>query len=109
MVTRYQPAKKQQLYLCICRLNPAAPPIAISGEELHLQHRAWIQGLADRDLLEASGPARDESGTTHLGSIFILRAASLDEARRMIAADPQVREGQRLPEVIPWQRMWFEG
>ena len=107
MATRYRPDRKQQLYLCICRLDPAAPKIALDGEELHRQHRAWIQGLADRNLLEASGPARDADGT-HQGSIFILRAGSAEEARRLIAEDPQVGQRQRIPEVIPWQRMWFE-
>ena len=108
MAVRYRPDLKQQLYLCICRTKPDAAPIAIDKETLHLQHRAWLQGLADRDLLEASGPARDADGT-HQGSIFILRAASADEARRLIAEDPQVREGQRVPEITPWQRVWFEG
>jgi uncharacterized protein YciI len=106
MATRYRPDRKQQLYLCICRLNPDAPKIALDSEALHLQHRDWVQGLADRDLLEASGPARDADGT-HQGSIFILRASSADEARRMIAEDPQVSQRQRTPEIIPWQRMWF--
>lgn len=107
MTTRYRPDRKQQLYLCICRLDPHAPSIAIDKEALHLEHRAWVQDLADRDLLEASGPARDGDGT-HLGSIFILRAESAEAARRLIAEDPQIRERQRIPEIIPWQRMWFE-
>jgi uncharacterized protein YciI len=106
VAVRYRPDRKQQLYLCICRLNPQAPPIEMTSEALHLQHRAWLQGLADSNRLEASGPARDDA--MHLGSIFVLRAGSLEEARRMIEQDPQVGARQRIPEVIPWQRMWFE-
>lgn len=106
MTVRYRPDRKQQLYLCICRINPNAPQIPLDKETMHLQHRAWLQGLADREVLETSGAARDADGTHH-GSIFVLRAGSAEEARRLIAEDPQVREGQRIPEVIPWQRVWF--
>jgi uncharacterized protein YciI len=107
MAVRYRPDRKEQLYICVCRLNPHAPKVSATPEEIHLQHRAWVQNLADKDLLEASGPARDVDGS-HLGSIFILRAASSSEAQRLIAEDPQVKQGQRIPEIIPWQRMWFE-
>ena len=107
MPVRYRPDLKQQLYICICRIDPLAPKSALDAEEIHIQHRAWLQGLADRNLLEASGPARDADGT-HRGSIFILRANSAEEASRLIAEDPQVRERQRIPDITPWQRLWFE-
>src|SRR5581483_6295036 len=107
MTVRYRPDRKQQLYLCICRIDKHAPKIALDAEAVHQQHRAWLQDLADRGLLEASGPARDADGA-HQGSIFILRAGSAAEARKLIEGDPQVREKQRIPEIVPWQRVWFE-
>ena len=107
-MTSYQPDRKEQLYVCVYRLAPEPPPLKMSGEELHHQHRDWLQSLADSNVLMGSGPARDENNTNHAGSIIILRAASMEEARRLALQEPNAREGQRVPEVIPWHRMWFE-
>jgi len=107
-VTSYRPDRKEQLFVCIYRMNPEPPALSMSGEVLHQQHRDWLQGLADRDLLVGSGPARDEQGRNHAGSVIILRAPSFAEATSLAAQEPNAREGQRIPEVIPWHRMWFE-
>jgi uncharacterized protein YciI len=107
-LTSYRPDKKEQLFVCIYRMNADPPKLPISAEALHHQHRDWLQGLADKNILVGSGPARDEAGRNHAGSVIILRAESFAAAQALAAEEPNAREGQRLPEVVPWHRMWFE-
>jgi uncharacterized protein YciI len=107
-VTSYRPDRKEQLFVCIYRMNPSPPALPMSAEALHHQHRDWLQGLADKNLLVGSGPARDEAGRNHAGSVIILRADGFAAAKRLAGEEPNAREGQRLAEVIPWHRVWFE-
>jgi uncharacterized protein YciI len=107
-VTSYRPDRKEQLFVCIYRMNANPPTLPMSAEALHHEHRDWLQALADKNILVGSGPARDENNRSHAGSVIILRAPSLDAAAALAAQEPNAREGQRVPEVIPWHRMWFE-
>ena len=106
-MTSYQPDRKEQLFVCIFRLNPNPPKLPMSPEALHQQHRDWLQDLADKNVLVGSGPARDETGRTQ-GAVIILRAANTEAAKALAGQEPNAREGQRIPEVVPWHRMWFE-
>ena len=107
-MTSYQPDRKEQLFVCIYRMVAKPPRLAMSPEALHQQHRDWLQDLADRKVLVGSGPARDESGKNHAGAVMIFRAPTLEAAAALAAQEPNARERQRVPEVIPWHRMWFE-
>jgi uncharacterized protein YciI len=66
------------------------------GLELRKQHReahlAGLEPLAMAGRIRHAGPLRDESGQP-CGSLVVFEAASLDEARRLAAADPYVVEG----------------
>ena len=107
-MTSYRPDRKEQLFVCIYRMSPNPPTPPMSADALHHEHRDWLQGLADKKILVGSGPARDENNRNHAGSVIILRAPSLDAALALAGQEPNAREGQRVPEVIPWHRMWFE-
>lgn len=100
--------KKQQLYVALYRMNPDAPTLAMMPEELHNQHRDWLKGLSTRGILVGSGPARDENGKNHAGAVMIFRMPSTAEAETLAKQEPNARERQRIPEVWPWQRVWFE-
>lgn len=106
--TVYHGDKKQQLYVALYRMNPDAPGLAMMPDELHNQHRDWLKGLATRGILVGSGPARDEAGKSHAGAVMIFRMPSMAEAEKLAKQEPNAREKQRIPEVWPWQRMWFE-
>jgi uncharacterized protein YciI len=107
-MTVYDPSRKEQLYVAIYRIAPNPPKLKVTPDELHHEHRAWLQDLADRDVLVGSGPARDENNKNHAGAVMIFRCPSVVAAEKLAREEPNAREGQRSPEVIPWHRMWFE-
>src|SRR5689334_22149287 len=94
----------EQLYVVISRINDVVSRDKARDEELFEQHRAYFADLLSRKLLVASGPAEDENGQRHAGTILILRAKSFTEAREIAGQEPYCRAGQRTFEVIPWQR-----
>lgn len=53
-------------------------------------HLAWAAGLAS--ILRMAGPLLDETGAM-VGSVFLIEAASLEEARTIHAQDPYVTGG----------------
>jgi uncharacterized protein YciI len=104
----YDPNRKEQLYVCIYRMNPDPPKLKVTQEELHAEHRSWLQGLSDRKILVGSGPARDEHNKNHAGAVMIFRMPTMAAAEALAREEPNAREGLRIPEVVPWHRMWFE-
>jgi uncharacterized protein YciI len=108
MPTTYRPEKKEQLYVALYRLSPNPPKLKMTADELQNEHRAWLQDLATRNILVGSGPARDENNKNHAGAVMIFRLPNMAAAEKLAKEEPIAREGQRIPEVIPWHRMWFE-
>lgn len=106
--TVYRTDGKQQLFVALYKMNPSPPGLAMMPEELHNQHRDWLKGLATRGILVGSGPARDENGKNHAGAVMIFRMSSTAEADKLAKQEPNARERQRIPEVWPWHRVWFE-
>lgn len=106
--TAYRPDKKQQLFVAVYRMAPNPPKLAMTPDELHHQHRDWLQDLATKGVLVGSGPARDENNKNHAGAVMIFRMPSTAAAEKLAKEEPNAREGQRIPEVWPWHRMWFE-
>jgi uncharacterized protein YciI len=104
----YDPSRKEQLYVAVFRMAPNPPKLKVTPDELHNEHRAWLQDLDNRKMLVGSGPARDENNKNHAGAVMIFRCPSLAAAEKLAREEPNAREGQRIPEIIPWHRMWFE-
>ena len=46
-MTRYMPERKEQLYVAVYRMAPNPPKLKVTPDELHQEHRQWLQGLAD--------------------------------------------------------------
>ena len=107
-MTRYMPERKEQLYVAVYRMAPNPPKLKVTPEELHHEHREWLQDLADKKILVGSGPARDENNKNHAGAIMIFRMPTMAAAEKLAREEPNAREGQRIPEITPWHRMWFE-
>lgn len=97
-----------QLYVVIARVNDQAPKLAISNEELLRQHRAYLKEEHDKGALVGSGPGQDHDDKRYVGAVMLLRCASLTAATELAHREPYLRERQRLAEIIPWRRVWFE-
>lgn len=65
-------------------------------------HLLYLIDLEKKGILFASGPLFDRDGTMTGEGLTVVRAASIDEAERLAAADPFVVAGQRRPTVKRW-------
>jgi uncharacterized protein len=84
-------------------LRPAADRKALpkeEGERIQAAHMANIHSLADRGVLVAAGPFGDNPTT--ISGVFVFKAASLDEAKRIAAADPTVVAHRNTVDGITW-------
>ena len=97
-----------QLYVVIARVNDKAPKLAMAEAELVRQHRAYLKEYNDKGSLIGSGPGQDHDGSRHVGAVMLLRCPSLDEATKLAHMEPYLREKQRVAEIIPWRRVFFE-
>ena len=89
-------------YLVFLRPDPARTPLAkADGERIQSAHMANIRDMGARGILMAAGPFDDTPPT--ISGIFVLKAASLDEARRIAAQDPTVVEHRNRVDVFAWR------
>ena len=87
-------------YMALLRRGPAwTAEKTPETEALQKAHMAHIQKMADTGKLVGAGPFGDGG---EIRGIFIFRAASIDEAREMSAADPAVKAGRLALEIHPW-------
>ena len=71
--------------------------------EAHLQ---WMVAAERRGELFASGPfVADGAAPGSLGGMSIVRAASVEEAREILAQDPFVKEGVVTLDIRKWMVM----
>jgi hypothetical protein len=63
-----------------------------SRARLRPAHLARLRPLADAGRIRFAGPLRDAAGSPH-GSVVVFEAASLAEARELMAGDPYVTGG----------------
>jgi uncharacterized protein YciI len=63
------------------------------------QHLRNVVALLQSGKAVVAGPFGDDS---ELAGIFIFRAASMDEAKTWVDADPLVKAGLIVPEMHPW-------
>ncbi|MES2444183.1 MAG: YciI family protein [Pseudomonadota bacterium] len=100
-----RPAPAPTLYIVTYRPGPAW----IAGKPMRQQklgpHVAFIRGLLADGRLVAGGPFTDDRE----GGMAILRATSLDEARKILATDPAVTAGVFEADLRPWQPLYDSG
>jgi hypothetical protein len=60
---------------------------------------ANIQKIAKSGKLVAAGPM---AGNGDLRGIFIFKAASMDEAKALVADDPAIKSGRLIMDIQPW-------
>ena len=70
-------------------------------EQLQEKHLANIRRLAEEGKILKAGPFEDYSGRNVRG-MFILKTASLEEARAWVATDLAVKAGRLAPEFLKW-------
>lgn len=91
------------LYACICTDKPDSAELRQETREAHLEH---LRGHAGSII--SAGPLLDDDGKAPIGSLLIVEAASLADARAMMEADPYNKAGlfERI-DVCPWR--WVLG
>ena len=75
------------LYVLVCNDKPNSLELRLANREAHL---AYARGFADR--LKVAGPLLDEAGAM-AGSLLILEADSLEDARAFNLSDPYQTAG----------------
>lgn len=68
----------------------------------HQQHFKYVSSLLDSGKAVIAGQFSDKGD---ISGVFILRAASAEEARAWMDADPEIKSGQLTAEMHPW---WSE-
>jgi uncharacterized protein YciI len=100
-----QPAEHKlvQFQMAILKKGPAWETTKVEERNTTFQkHLANVIALLDSGKAIIAGPFNDE---TDLAGIFIFRAASTDEAKAWVDADPAVKAGLITAEMHPW---WSE-
>ena len=86
-----------------CCPKAARPPREIAE---HLpQHLEYMIGLEKKGVLFASGPLAEADGKTRGDGLTILRASSVEAARKIAEADPFVVKGLRSFDLREWTLM----
>ncbi len=95
------PGPRELRYVVFLRPNPARQPMGVEPRRaLMAAHMANIQRMADEGVLVAAGPMEDKEET--IEGIFVLRAPSREDARRIAARDPTVAGNRNIIDVHPW-------
>lgn len=71
------------LFAIHCLDDPSTPT---ARSDLYPQHRAFLDSPAKPIIL--AGPLLDADGETRIGSLLVIEAEDLDDARRFAASDP---------------------
>jgi uncharacterized protein YciI len=90
-------------YMVLLRRGPAwtanVTPESAAVSKGHMEN---IQKLTAAGKMVVAGPFLEQSGAQALAGLFILRVASLDEAKATVSTDPAVKAGRFTYEIIPW-------
>ena len=95
---------RQQFYICFTeRARRDGDPMADLKAKMSA-HLAWIAGLEQRGVAFAAGPFRDRNDPSYWNGdgMFILRAASREEASSIAATCPFHSSGLRHYRIVPW-------
>ena len=86
------------LYAAICTDKPGSLDKRKANRAEHL---AYLKSLGEALVL--AGPFTEEDGTSMNGSLIVVEAASLEDARKIIDGDPFARAGIFASvEIRPW-------
>ena len=86
------------LYAAICTDKPGSLDKRKANRPEHL---AYLKSLGEALVL--AGPFTEEDGTSMNGSLIVVEAASLEDARKIIDGDPFARAGIFASvEIRPW-------
>jgi uncharacterized protein YciI len=67
------------------------------------EHFAYVSELEKRGVLFAAGPFVDEAGASQGGGMFVVRAASAEEAAEIARREPYIRNGYRSFKLQAWR------
>ncbi len=89
------------LFVLICKDLPSEGPARRAAARP--DHLAYLESLGDK--LRAAGGLLSEDGKEPRGSLIIIEAGSLHEARAIAAADPYAKAGVFADvEIHPWRQ-----
>lgn len=89
------------LYLLICKDKPGEG--LARRVETRPDHLAYLSSLGDK--VRIGGAFLSDDGKEPRGSVIVIEADSLDEARAMAAADPFAKAGVfESVEIHPWRQ-----
>jgi len=95
-----RPELMQTYYFVLLYRNDDAPKIPEdSVNAIQAGHMANIMRLHEEKKLTLAGPFLDD---TALRGIFILNAASMEEAQKLCDSDPAIQAGRLRAEIHPW-------
>ena len=98
-----QTTEMTQYYMVFLRRGPAWTATATpESTKVSQAHRANIERLTKEGKMVVAGPFDGQSGDRALAGIFILRVASMDEAKAVSESDPAVKAGRFVYEIAPW-------
>jgi len=90
-------------YMVLLRRGPAwTATVTPESSAVSKGHMENINRLTAAGKMVVAGPFLDQTGAQALTGLFILRVASLDEAKETVATDPAVKAGRFTYEIIPW-------
>jgi uncharacterized protein YciI len=95
-----QPPTLRRYFLALLVKGPAwSPEVTPQAVEVQEGHMANIRRLADEGKLVLAGPFEDAGD---LRGLFVIEAATLEEAIALCASDPAIRSGRLRAEVHAW-------
>ena len=102
-VASAQTTEMTQYYMVILRRGPAwTSAVTPETTKVSQGHMANIQRLTKEGKMVVAGPFDGQSGDRALAGIFILRVASMDDAKAVAESDPAVKAGRFVYEIAPW-------
>ncbi|MDK9696825.1 MAG: YciI family protein [Siculibacillus sp.] len=91
------------LFAAMCHDKPDHLAVRLATRDAHV---AWLKGMGAK--VRIAGPFLDETGEIMQGSIVVIEAQTLDEAKATFAADPYAAAGLfEKVEIRPWR--WVVG
>lgn len=96
--------QREQCYLVFLKPVENPPDPGKSQGEMRLEHHDWLVEMERQGILFAAGPTRDPEEWIKGSGLLILRAPNREEATKYAEQEPYTKYGQRIQEIIPWQR-----